>query len=299
MINLHDLTNNIIKSIEEGVENNSWTKPWRVIGGERPINAKTQKCYKGMNILILGFQADKMGYSSSYWAGLRQWNQLGAKVKKGEKHTKIVYGEMKTSEKEVDGETQEYSFFMRKTLRVFNADQIIGWNSPEVEELEITDDMYIAVCDEFAENTQITTKWVGQRACFIPSINEVHMPPRELFVSTKDGTAAYNIYSTLFHEFGHATGHESRLNRKFGKKFGDTQYAIEELGAELTSAFLCAQFGIADKTEPRQDHLKYLNSWVIMMKDQPAILLTCASQAQKAVDYLNETSETKSRQQAA
>jgi antirestriction protein ArdC len=37
---------------------------------------------------------------------------------------------------------------------------------------------------------------------------------------------------------GHWCGAETRLARQFGKRFGDSAYAFEELVAELTAAFL-------------------------------------------------------------
>jgi len=297
MQNTHELTDNIITAIEEGVESGGWTKPWRVIGGERPINALTDNMYKGSNILILKFKEERMGYATPYWAGIRQWNRLGAKVIAGEKHTKITFAETRMKEHEVDGEIESYSYFMRKTLRVWNADQIEGWAPADVEELELTDDMYIDACDQFVEATNVRIEWKGSVACFVPSINEVHMPPREVFLETEDGTAVYHIYSTLFHELGHATGHEERLDRKFGQRFGDKAYAIEELVAELTSAFLCGQFGIADKTAPRPDHLKYLKTWFKIIKENPDVILHAASDAWKAVEYLNESVDSAKRTQ--
>ena len=49
-----------------------------------------------------------------------------------------------------------------------------------------------------------------------------------------------HYYSTLFHELVHSTGHESRLHRTFGDRFGDELYSKEELVAEMGAAFLCA-----------------------------------------------------------
>ena len=57
----------------------------------------------------------------------------------------------------------------------------------------------------------------------------------------------------------------------------------EELVAELTSAFLCAQLGIQDLRE----HASYLGDWVTLMKGDKTAIVTAASQAQKAADYLN------------
>jgi len=293
------ITDNIISAIEEGLAEGNWTKPWRILGGERPLNALTNSLYKGMNILILKFKEDRHGYTTPYWAGIRQWNRLGAKVLPKEKHTKIIFHEMRTYESDVNGETENRTYPFMKTLRVWNADQVKGWEPPKLEEITISDDIYIEICERFMEAVPIKVVWKGNVACFIPSINEVHMPPREQFLQTKDGNAAYNVYSTAFHEFGHATGHESRLNRKFGKKHGDKAYAIEELVAEITSAFLCGQFGIADKTTPRPDHLKYIEHWFKIVKENPQILLKAAADAGKAVEYLNATTEKTLGQKAA
>ena len=38
-------------------------------------------------------------------------------------------------------------------------------------------------------------------------------------------------FSTRYHELGHATGSAKRLNRQFGKRFGDDAYAFEEIVA--------------------------------------------------------------------
>jgi hypothetical protein len=59
------------------------------------------------------------------------------------------------------------------------------------------------------------------------------MPPFDRF----DDASAY--YGTLAHELVHWTGHESRLAREFGARFGDARYAREELVAEIGAAFVC------------------------------------------------------------
>jgi antirestriction protein ArdC len=63
------------------------------------------------------------------------------------------------------------------------------------------------------------------------------MPPMSAF----ENVSSY--YATVFHELGHLTGHENRLDRKLTTRFGTEAYAAEELVAELTSAFLCAELG--------------------------------------------------------
>jgi antirestriction protein ArdC len=54
--------------------------------------------------------------------------------------------------------------------------------------------------------------------------------------------------------------------------------------AELGSAFLCAELGIAP--EVRDDHAAYLASWLAVLKQDKRAIFTAASQAQRAADYL-------------
>jgi len=299
MIDLHAITHNIISALEEGVETGNWTKPWKTIAGGFPLNALTHNQYNGINVLILNFKAQRNGWASPYWAGLRQWNRVGGKVKKGSTHTKILRVEKKIKEEKKDnGDIENHSYTFLQYLRVFNSEQIEGWSPPEQEKIELTEDDYITAIDQWTEKTGVSIKYGFDRACFVPSINQVHLPHREAFIQTTDSTATYNYYSTLFHELGHATGHETRLKRDFSGKFGSSKYGLEELVAELTSAFLSAQFGISDHTAPRPDHVKYLASWVKAIKQNPQVLITSAAKAKDAVGWLNEQEE-KERQKAA
>jgi len=67
--------------------------PWQR-GGTRPVlptNAVTGQAYRGVNILSLWVTALQRGYGSGGFATLRQWNEKGAKVRKGEKASPIVF----------------------------------------------------------------------------------------------------------------------------------------------------------------------------------------------------------------
>jgi antirestriction protein ArdC len=75
------------------------------------------------------------------------------------------------------------------------------------------------------------------------------------------------------------------LNRDFGRKrWGDEGYAMEELVAELGSAFLSADLDLA--LEPRADHAAYIDSWLKVLKADKRAIFSAASHAQRAADYL-------------
>ena len=87
----------------------------------------------------------------------------------------------------------------------------------------------------------------------------------------------------------HWSGAEHRLARTFGKRFGDDAYAMEELVAELGSAFWCGDLGLSSK--PRPDHARYLASWLTVLKADNRAIFTAASAAAKAAGWLEEAKE--------
>jgi antirestriction protein ArdC len=104
------------------------------------------------------------------------------------------------------------------------------------------------------------------------------MPAFEAFNS------AASYYSTAFHELGHWTGAKARLNREFGKRFGDKAYAAEELVAELTAAFLCAEFNVDGELR----HAGYIANWIELLKEDARAFFAAASAAQKAADHMRQ-----------
>ena len=104
------------------------------------------------------------------------------------------------------------------------------------------------------------------------------MPTFEAFVSPD----AY--YSVLAHELCHWTGAKPRLDRDLAGRFGTEAYAMEELIAELGAAFTVGHLGLA--CEPRTDHAPYIASWLRVLGSDPRTIITAASRAQAAADYL-------------
>ena len=110
------------------------------------------------------------------------------------------------------------------------------------------------------------------------------MPPRNLFTGTATSTPTESYESTRLHEISHWVGAEHRLNRKFGERFGDKAYSFEELVAELSAAFLCAELEITNT--PRVDHAQYIANWVAVLKGDAKAIFSAASLATRTVDYL-------------
>lgn len=281
-VDIHQrVTDTILKYMEEGTA--PWQKPWKTGGASFaiPKNMVTEKPYNGVNILLLWGAAHKREYSSNLWASYRQWNEQKESIRKGEKGTMVVYYDF--MEKEENGEMKKVPFI--KSYTVFNKCQLAS-HKPE-EEIEVPVIPLVERLEnveQFMANTNAVIRHEGTRACYIPSIDEIHMPEPALFVDTEHSTATENYYSTLGHELVHWSGSETRLNRNFGKRFGDKTYAAEELVAEFGAAFLCAELGIS--REPRKDHADYIANWMTALKSNKFIVTSAANAASKSVEYL-------------
>lgn len=277
-----EVTNTIVRQLESGVR--PWAKPWGSPGGSlsMPTRANGEK-YRGINVVLLWGAAEQNGFTSTQWFTFKQAQELGASVRKGSKGSQVVYFSKLTRESE-SGEDVEIPFL--KTYSVFNADQID--NLPEAYQPApvITGDAPspIPTAEAFFAATGADIRNGGSLAFFIPSQDFIQMPPLAAF---KD---AESYYATLAHETVHWTGHKSRLEREFGKRFGDEAYAVEELCAEIGSAFLASDLGLYG--EPREDHAAYLASWLKVLKADKRAIFTAASKAQAAVDFIHEQAKT-------
>lgn len=273
-----EVTDAIVSAIEKGVAD--FKMPWHRGGGEMPVNIISGNDYRGINIVNLWTIGTERGFSSSTWGTYRQWQEAGCQVRKGEKASSIIFYKQFTEEdKEAEGE--EKTRRIMRSYAVFNGDQVDGFVNPEVAdvpELERLEHVDLAV-----KKTGANIKAGGTKACYIPSTDTILMPDeRKFFGENNQRTEAY--YSTLWHELGHWSGNKSRLNRDLTGKYGDESYAMEELIAELTSAYCCAQLSISPT--PREDHAQYIANWLQVLKKDKKAIFYASARAQEAVNYL-------------
>ena len=292
----NEVAQRLIEAMEQG--NTPWQKPWSA-KALRPTNPTTNNGYRGINRVLLGLS----GRSSNLWLTYQQAADKGWQVKKGEKGTMIV----KVVEFERDGKKESgggaisggqaqggdskdrdnRAFALRRYF-VFNAEQIDGMPvvpEPEgkpFESVERTEAMIRAM----KEQTGLMVIHGGDRACYVPSLDEVRLPPKRAFKTE------YDYYSTAAHEICHSTMHETRLNRSeaYAKKWGDSAYALEELTAEIGAAILQSELGVAPSAEHAKAHLEghasYLRSWIKAIEKDPMAIFTAAKNADKISEYV-------------
>jgi antirestriction protein ArdC len=262
--------------------------PWQRDGARPvlPTNAVTGQAYRGVNILSLWVTALERGYSSGEWATLRQWNDKGACVRKGEKASPIVFYKEITKQAEPEADETDGETERRRLARgywVFAAEQVQGYEP--VTALPPNPIARIAAAEAYVTATGATVIVGGTQACYRPSTDTIHMPDEARFFDTDGRTRAEAFAAVEFHELIHWVGAGHRLDRQLGKRFGDDRYSAEEIVCETGSAFLCARVGIAP--EPHPDHARYIHHWLKVMKADSRAIFAAAAKAQEAVTYLD------------
>ena len=282
--NLYDeITDKIIAELEAGRV--PWVQPWGTSVAKAPLglprNAATSRSYSGINVLILWGAVIEHGFPGQGWLTFRQALSLGGHVRKGERGTTVVYADRFTPEDEkrrafeAGEEAQAIPFLKRFT--VFNTAQCDGLP----DDIEATvppppPGMIEPQVEALIKATGIDFRIGGNRAFYVPSLDYVQVPPPVAYFEP------INWHRTALHELGHASGAAHRLNRNLSGAFGSKLYSVEEITAELISAFCCASLGIV----PTVRHADYIGSWLEVLREDNRAIVRAASQASKAADWL-------------
>lgn len=260
-------------------------------------NLITKKPYRGINVLLAMVSRLSNEYTTNAWLTLKQANEAGGSVRKGEKATPIVFwgvrfvdkqtGEMLPQGTQPNGDDHKKIFFAR-LYSLFNADQCDGLDhllNPEGKELnqltlEEQNTQELQIVEAFEERVRETGVDLVFRdtesAFYRPSDHMIVIPPKEQF----DSLAQY--FAVLTHEAGHSTGSALDRNMDFTEM---KDRAMEEMVAELTSAFVASECGI-DIDEARA--ACYIDAWSIeeLLKENSKAIFMAASKAQAATEFL-------------
>lgn len=292
-----EVTNRIVAALESG-DVPFWRRGWtKSQHSGPPTNAVSRKPYQGINRVLLSL----MGHDSKWWATYKQWQSVRGQVRRNEKSVMgIIYKPIKKESIAEDGEVETSSFALLKTFNLFHISQIEGdldqFRDAPATEIESTFVDY-GPAEEAFRLTGAEVRFGGSRAYYSPSEDIIQLPQKSSFEQSQ-------YYSVLAHEISHWTGHESRLNRleKFSR-FGSESYAVEELVAELGSAYLCTELGVP-QSDDLSNVISYLDNWLKVLKRDHSAIFSVASAASKAADFVMsfsrpaETEESESETEA-
>ena len=311
----------MVKIIKKANANN-WKKGWMGVNGSiqglpQNISGRT---YSGGNSFFLMFNTAEKGYMTPVYMTFKQAKEQNLHVKSGEKSVPIFKWGLsikdengkKVSEEDYNAMSQEERAAMDvrpfpKMFHVFNIDQtnleevnkkkydaiVARFKTPE-QEVKDTEGMYInealdRMFEQKAWHANIQYDKPADQAFYRPSTDTIVLPMKEQFKLGQTPEEIYHdgmeYYSTALHEMAHSTGHESRLDRKFGAQ-GTDNYAHEELIAEMTSALVGSTMGFDRKI--LENNANYLSGWLSRLRDKPETITTIMTDVGKASDMIME-----------
>lgn len=312
---IYDMVTDLMINTIKEVGHLPWQKEWKGSGGFQAKNYVTKKPYSGINFFLLNFdfKKDKNGkkylvpieFIQPYYLTFNQIEAAGASLKKGSKGHEVVYytiiRSFKKDDKEITtSDTKKFNDFVKsngltkedlekvkkypilKYYNVYRADDCVGLKflpTPKQKEVNPIDAAQ-SIIDGYKNPPKYT--FVGDGAFYIQATDVLNMPKIQAFNNEA------NYYSTFFHEITHSTGVKKRLDRNLTGKKGGSEYAYEELIAELGAVYLCSDSGILFHT--KENSAKYLQSWnsrlVKELGDDNKFFLKAAAAAQKAANYI-------------
>ncbi|PWA09509.1 zincin-like metallopeptidase domain-containing protein [Flavobacterium laiguense] len=311
------ITEMIINTIDK-VGHLPWQKEWKGSGvGGSAKNYASGKEYTGANYLLnfdIKFDDEGLPYlvpinfEQPYYLTFNQIKDAKATLNKGAKARRVIYYtfifnydnhnglNIKTTDRTKWNEFVKANNIDKKELgengfgvpvlkyyNVFRADDCTGLKfkgeSTETKNVNPIESAQ-AIIDGYKNPPTYTFK--GDKAFYQPSGDILNMPSIEAFSSEEF------YYSTFFHEAIHSTGAVKRLDRKFGSKKGNSDYAFEELIAELGAVFLSGESGILFHT--KENSAKYLQGWNRKLVDELTndnrFFLKASAQAQKGANHI-------------
>lgn len=284
------VTEKILAQLEAGTV--PWRKPWT--SATAPRNAFSGRAYRGINVFLLLSE----GYSSPYWMTFKQLSEAGGTIlpredepEKKQHGSMIVFWSMVDRKEKVDGVEKKRKRPLLRYFRVWNLEQVEGVKLPkkvQEEQLARSDWRAETEAEEIAAAETIIARYEdgptvehdgGDQAYYVPRTDEIHLPLPSDFESMG------GYYATYFHELGHSTGSERRLNRFKDVAPTGHGYGREELVAEMTAAMLLAEAGILDAVEEASS-ASYIASWMRTIREDTNAVVVAAGAAQRAVDRI-------------
>ncbi len=302
--------------IEEWKKGNvrPWVRPW-VDGApdayQGPLNASTDGRYSGGNRLLLDLVASLDYYKpgeplDNRWLTVKQAAALGGALIEGrdshgvgllkiltQSQQKPKQDEQAEDNPQNDGQTKRVGHRPSGAypFTVYHVSEFTGLDLPPLPAptvrgpVELTENQLPLrvqdIRDFLIEKTGLSVTHRGNQAFYAPGPDAIVMPRPEQF------TQPMAYADTLLHEIGHCAGAKHRAGgKKEHKRFGDSEYAREELVAEFTSVFLGD--GLPAAEERLAAHVDYMGSWIKALEENPNEFFTAAREAEKRSTYLRE-----------
>lgn len=281
------VTERIISQLEKGEI--PWKKPWaKCLDGT--FNRVTRRPYSLLNQLLL--------LHGGEYATFKQWDQIGGRVKKGEKAEIVVFWKMQEKvEQDESGAVTVKQIPLLRYYNVFHISQVENvmpliktedFGTKPIERAE-------TILQDYVKREHIALfEKESNKAFYSPAMDSITLPKITQFEHAEE------FYSTAFHECGHSTLKASRCDRESDNKnalFGSENYSKEELVAEITSAAIMHHVGL-ETPATFKNSAAYIQNWLSVLKQDKKLIVLATGKAEKAAKYiLNINNEEKEMEQ--
>lgn len=180
--------------------------------------------------------------------------------------------------------------FVQAYHRVFNINDIEDKEGNKLEPK--LGETIVMECTKPQEIVDKYTQASGVKVNEVPNLGQAYYNSErdDVTIATEKGfKSTEGYYRTLFHELIHSTGHKDRLNREtlYTYHEGLGERSKEELIAELGAVLVASEAGFKDEDNEYFDNsVNYIAGWCKWMKDNPRLVMSGATQAQKAANYV-------------
>lgn len=267
----------IIDALSEGKI--PWAKPWGEVAAR---NIVSDKPYRGINAILLNIVSDR----GAFYCTKKQATEAGLSIAGVKSELVTFYGKAKARKDKQTGEEKSGFMFLKYYL-VFPVAELTGtlpakWQET-IDRHNVARDGAKPVTGEAKAQEIVSATGADIReaghAFYNWSEDFIGIPARDSF------TTALHYFATTFHEVAHWTGAEKRLDRDIKNCFGGKGYAREELCAEIGAAMLMAESGL-DFAATLENTRAYCQGWAKKLDSDRAVVMSAASKAHEAVDYI-------------
>lgn len=294
-----------------------WKCPWMFSNANYGFGNDTP--YRGVNAVMTAMYRASMGFKSVRWFTNTKisnlngmfWDEAKGKfvkdksgtyetfyhIRKGARSIPVIKVNIFSKTDKATGlplQDEDGNPVVIPTFRVynvFNGDDVVGYDPGASEkETETIGTSPVSIESAVQFQKDILARYEGHpsvdnlggdRAYYIPSLDEVHLPDMKQFTSWQE------YASTLAHELSHSTGHERRLKRDMTGSFGTRAYSKEELVAEFSAAMILARYGVEEI--PVENSAAYIKSWASRIRQEQGILYEAIQMAQRSCDLIMGT----------
>lgn len=241
-----------------------WQKPWTAVS---PSNGATRKAYRGINAFLLGLLG-----TDDFYLTFNQAKGLGGFVNKGSKGFPVVFYKPVEKQDKATGEAKRSMLLRYYTVFAVKDCTLPAFDRPARLTFEP-----VGVAEALATLNPCPVSHGGARAFYRPSAHSITLPVKESF------TSVANYYAVLFHEVGHSLMPVEQRNSV--SPFGSSEYAKEELVAELFSA-LCLNHCNLLGAVNFDNSTAYLGSWLKALENNPSLIISASNEAWRRFEAL-------------